>query len=174
MGDPLSPAICIGTCAYMEMEWFDNLPPKIKTCTRFTRYLDDIYMIADKNKIENFDNFLIDFTKGCYPSCLELKETKNDEYLECKTIIDGNSIKMKHWNKNLTHLRSCGKQYYFKHQKFHSYTMDHNKRGAMIGTWTRMADNSNDDTLLREAVQEKIMEFQYFFTLGYEALIRLG
>ena len=42
--------------------------------------------------------------------------------------------------------------------------MDHNKRGAMIGTWTRMADNSNDDTLLRESVQEKIMEFQ---TLQY-------
>ena len=84
--------------------------------------------------------------------------------LECNTIIDGSGIKIKHWNKNLTHLKSCGKQYYFKHQKFHSYTMDHNKRGAMIGTWTRMADNSNDDTLLRESVQEKIMEFQ---TLQY-------
>ena len=38
--------------------------------------------------------------------------------------------------------------------------MDHNKRGAMIGTWTRMSDNSNDDALLLEAIQEKIMEFQ--------------
>ena len=37
--------------------------------------------------------------------------------------------------------------------------MNHNKKGAMIGTWTRMKDNSNDNALLHEAIHEKVMEF---------------
>ena len=90
-----------------------------------------------------------------------LERTEDDEYLECKTIVDGKQIKIKHWNKNLKSLNECGKQYYYKHQHFNSYTVDHNKRGAMIGTWTRMQDNSNDDTLLLEAIQEKVMELHH-------------
>ena len=109
MGDPLSPAICIGTCAYIEMKWFDNLPNGIKTHARFTRYLDDIHMIANKGKIANYDDFIkLDFEKGCYPTGLVLEETKDDEYLECKTIVGGKKIKIKHWNKNLKSLKECG------------------------------------------------------------------
>ena len=41
MGDPMSPAICIATCAHIEMKWFDALPHESKPHVRFTRYLDD-------------------------------------------------------------------------------------------------------------------------------------
>ena len=44
----------------------------------------------------------------------------------------------------------------------------------MIGTWTRMQDNSNDDTLLLEAIQEKIMEFHHLqYPKKYIAKTRL-
>ena len=116
MGDPLSPAICIGTCAHLEMNWFDNLPLETQSQVRFTRYLDDIFMVANCNAIPDYDNFLESFTKHCYPSCLELEETSHDEYLECKVHAKQGSVNTKHWNKNHTHLHNTGTQYYYKHQ----------------------------------------------------------
>ena len=57
MGDPMSPAICIATCAHIEMKWFDAIPNEIKPHVRFTRYLDDIYMVANVSGIQNYDGF---------------------------------------------------------------------------------------------------------------------
>ena len=68
------------------------------------------------------------------------------------------TIRMKHWNKNAKSIYHDGKQYYYKHQHFRSYSTNHNKRGALIGTWTRMQNNTNDDGSLQEAVAEKLME----------------
>ena len=166
MGDPMSPAICIATCAHIEMKWFDTLPNDIKPHVRFTRYLDDIYMIANVNGIQDYDGFLTEFTHHCYPSCLVLKETPDDEYLECKTKITarGNQLQSCHWNKNHEHILSMKSQYFHKHQHFHSYTTNHSKRGALIGTWTRMKDNTMDDYDLQTCIREKILELN---TLSY-------
>ena len=158
MGDPLSPAICIATCAYVEMTWFDSLPAEVKPHARFTRYLDDIYMVANKTGIPNYEDFIQDFISKCYPACLELEETPNDKYLECKTDVQGNRINVQHWNKNHTHIMETGRQHYFKQQHFHSYTTDHCKRGALIGTWTRMNENTNTKDGLRLAINQKSLE----------------
>ena len=80
------------------------------------------------------------------------------EYLECKATIEQGEIKMKHWNKNESFITIYGKQYYYKQQHFHSYTTSHSKRGALIGTWTRMQDNSNDDDKLHTSIVEKVKE----------------
>ena len=57
-----------------------------------------------------------------------------------------------------------GSQYFYKHQHFHSYTTNHSKRGALIGTWTRMQDNTMDDSHLQTCIQEKMLELS---TLSY-------
>ena len=108
MGDPMSPAICIATCAHIEMKWFDALPHEIKPHVRFTRYLDDIYMVANVSGIQDYDGFLSDFTQRCYPSCLVLERTPDDEYLECKIKVttQGNQLHNYHWNKNHKHMMS--------------------------------------------------------------------
>ena len=166
MGDPLSPAICIATCAHMEMRWYDNLPKEIQEQVRFTRYLDDIFMIANRKAIGDFESFITKFTNECYPACLILEETNDDEYLECKTKISssGNEVQIAHWNKNYAHMMGGDGQYFYKHQHFDSYTTNHSKRGALIGTWTRMQDNSNSDEGLEQSVREKTFELQ---SLGY-------
>ena len=96
---------------------------------------------------------------------VELEKTKDDEYLECKVNISGNNhIFIKHWNKNESYITDIGKQYYYKQQHFHSYTTNHSKRGALIGTWTRMLNNTNDHERLHHSIVEKIQELQ---TLQY-------
>ena len=49
MGDSLSPAIAVGTLAYMEMEWMSQLDPSIKQRFRAGRFMDDILMVYQKN-----------------------------------------------------------------------------------------------------------------------------
>ena len=117
-------------------------------------------MVANVGALPNYDDILRSFVDGCYPSCLELEETAPDEYLECKVTVERNEIKMKHWNKNECSINTHGKQYYFKQQHFHSYTSNHSKRGALIGTWTRMQDNSNDDDNLHMSIMEKMKELR--------------
>ena len=41
----------------------------------------------------------------------------------------------------------------------------HVKRGALIGTWTRMVRNTTDFQTLKESVREKVRELQ---TIGYD------
>ena len=164
MGDPLGPAICIGTCAHLEMEWFDNLPIETQSQVRFTRYLDDIFMVANRNAIPSYDKFLEDYTKQCYPPCLELGDQSDDEYLECKVHTKGNSLGATHWNKNYEHMCKTGRQYFYKHQHFWSYTTNHCKRGTLIGTWTRMKNNTTNNATLSAAIKEKVQELK---TLGY-------
>ena len=164
MGDPLSPAICIATCAYVEMTWFNSLPPETQKQVRFTRYLDDIYMVANKTGIPRYNELIKDFLSNCYPSCLELEETPNDEYLECKIHVEKHQLHLQHWNKNHEYIVATGQQYYLKQQHYHSYTTDHCKRGALIGTWTRMRDNCNTNVCLHTAIQQKRLELH---TLGY-------
>ena len=101
MGDPLSPAICIGTCAHLEAKWFDGLPSDWQTQVRFTRYLDDIFMVANGAAID-IKQLEEDFTGKCYPTCLKLEDTEHDRYLECKTHVVGPAVEIQHWNKNHT------------------------------------------------------------------------
>ena len=164
MGDPMSPAMCIGTCAYIEMQWFDSLPADVKPHIRFTRYLDDIFMVANRSNIQNYDELVDSFVKRCYPSCLELEETNSNEYLECKVVVNGSKLNIYHWNKNHIHMQSNAQQYYYKGQHMQSYTTDQSRRGALIGTWTRVQDNSNNSTLMSTAILQKCDELR---TLSY-------
>ena len=128
-------------------------------------------MVANANGIQDYDEFLNDFKKRCYPSALILDdETDGGEYLECKIKVasQGKQLVIYHWNKNHSCMASQGSQYYYKHQHFHSYTTNHSKRGALIGTWTRMQDNTMNNSDLNKCVREKLVELNSLsYPFGY-------
>ena len=50
MGDPLSPAMTIGTCAWMERKWAAGLDPEWKNKYRGARYMDDVLLVTSRSK----------------------------------------------------------------------------------------------------------------------------
>ena len=140
MGDPLSPAICIATCAYFENKWFNTLSKTEKENIFFCRYMDDTHMVTDSATIPSLENVAKDFETKCYPNSLVLESTDAAIFLECILATDPstNRILLSHNNKNHTHITSFGKQRYYKQQDYKSYTPHRVQRGTLIGLWTRM------------------------------------
>ena len=54
MGDPLSPGMTIGTCAWMEDEWMQTIDEETKKYFRMKRYMDDVLYVYAKN--ENWEH----------------------------------------------------------------------------------------------------------------------
>ena len=53
MGDPHSPGMTIGACAWMEKEWVSSLATDVRSSFRAARYMDDILMVIAKH--DRFD-----------------------------------------------------------------------------------------------------------------------
>ena len=87
MGDPLSPGMTIGTCAWMEREWIQGLHPNTHEYFRAARYMDDVLMITRGQSAWDEAAFLKDFTKSeCYWAPLKLEEGARDTFLEGVTL----------------------------------------------------------------------------------------
>ena len=125
----------------------------------FDRYLDDIFLITNGLLAEEVANLELNFETNCYPKCLVLEKTGADEFLEMKVRVDEDEIHIRHWNKNAEHMTAHGKQRYFKHQHNDSYSCPRAKRGALVGTWTRVMDNTNVEDL-KPILDEKVTELQ--------------
>jgi hypothetical protein len=83
MGDPHSPGMTIGTCAWMEHEWMQTLGDQAKQSFMAKRYMDDIIMLY-VNK-PNIDSAMLlkDFKKSeCYLPPLKLEDAGTDTFLE--------------------------------------------------------------------------------------------
>ena len=44
MGDPLSPGMAIGTCAWMEMEFMNSIPQQVRANFMARRFMDDVIL----------------------------------------------------------------------------------------------------------------------------------
>ena len=83
MGDPMSPAMTIGTCGWMEREWMNTLTIRDKISFRAKRYMDDILLFYTKHPSWNHEKFLADFLKSeCYWKPLKLESAANNTFLE--------------------------------------------------------------------------------------------
>ena len=67
MGDALSPAMTIGTCAWMEKEWMDSLHLDVKKRFIAKRYMDDILLLYEKHGWDSA-RFYADFQRSECPS----------------------------------------------------------------------------------------------------------
>ena len=75
MGDPLSPAMTIGTCCWMEQKWLGQQPPETKDMFRAKRYMDDILLMYVKSVRWQDAAFIKHFEASeCYWPPLELEE----------------------------------------------------------------------------------------------------
>jgi hypothetical protein len=101
MGDPLSPGMTIGTCAWMENEWMQSLKEEDKMRFRAKRFMDDVLMIMAEREDWDTEKFLKDFKKSeCYQTPLKLENGTANTFLECRYETDGSKIRFKLKNDN--------------------------------------------------------------------------
>ena len=66
MGDPHSPGITIGTCAWMEKEWLNTLEQEVRDSFVARRYMDDVIFFVAKNGEIDCDKLMNNFREECY------------------------------------------------------------------------------------------------------------
>ena len=160
MGDSLSPAFAIGTCAWFEEKWLQTIPTQDRWRIEGVRYMDDVLMVVNDKGWGKADAWFgaIEKVGGCYPAPLSLKQDDGKHYLECTIHNQGDDMLLQHWNKNGG---DGGKQRFYKGIHAYSYNEKRNKRGAMIGNFMRMAKNSSNNELLNTSLREKWRELKY-------------
>lgn len=159
MGDPHSPGMTIGTCAWMEKEWMATLSASAKANFSAARYMDDIIMFYVKNDSFDDQQFLTDFTKSdCYWSPLELEDGKADTFLETTFSLVNNTCR--YWIKNENQSAVTGQQKIWRYAHYHSYGSRAQKLKTLKATLTKLHKLSSDDACLYHSARCKLCEFQ--------------
>jgi hypothetical protein len=157
MGDPHSPGMTIGACAWMEHEWMQTLDIETKAMFKAVRYMDDILMFHVEKP--NFDQakFLSSFCKSdCYWNPLKLEDGKSDTFLESTFEVTKDN-KIRYWLKNENEIGQEPKTWRYAH--FHSYATFESKKGVMIATLKKLDKMASDDNALINSAIKKLHEF---------------
>ena len=92
MGDPLSPAMTIGTCCWMEHRWLAQLSCDTKEMFKAKRYMDDILLMYIKSARWQDTELIRKFEASeCYWPPLELEDGGEDTFLETRFKIGENN-----------------------------------------------------------------------------------
>ena len=150
MGDPLSPALCIATLAWREHFWFADLDPELQKRCTFTRYMDDVYLLANTHSWADgsWDSLLSDYEQHCYSSCLKVERTPDDTFLESVVHVSPTDVQLGYYNKNQTQVDSSKLQVFLRHQNAHSFIAPAHKASGVIGAFIRIQRNSTDPFLM--------------------------
>ncbi len=73
MGDPHSPGMTIGTCAWMEHEWLQTVHPNSRENFLARRYMDDLLVFYARHSGWDEERFLKDISSHCYLPPLRLE-----------------------------------------------------------------------------------------------------
>ena len=98
MGDPHSPGMTLGTCAWMEHEWLQSMNGDSQSNFKARRYMDDLLVFYARNDSWDEARFLQDIGGHCYLPPLKLEDGTAGTFLETSFEITGNTIR--HWLKN--------------------------------------------------------------------------
>ena len=159
MGDPHSPGMTIGACAWMEMQWNGTLDARTKEFFRAKRYMDDILLLYAQNPVFNHTD-LLHKLDTCYHPPLKLEEATPDTFLETTFEITDNKIR--HWLKNDNDPNKKPKIWRYAHFKSHmAYEV---KRGILNATLKKVHAMASDRRALYHSALQKIAEFK---NLGY-------
>ena len=168
MGDPLSPAMCVGTCAWMEKEWMQTLTAWDKQHFCAARFMDDILLFYRKSTRWGHRAFLTDFARSeCYHPPLKLEDAKDDTFLETTFEIEGQRIR--HWLKNDNKRGAPPKIWRYQH--FASYSSFAQKRATLTACLRKVQAMASDGAALRSSAVQKLSEFH---ALEYPAAILRG
>ena len=156
MGDPLSPGMTIGTCAWMEQEWMQTLPENTRQNFVARRFMDDILMIYRKDESWNHRKFMIDFEKShCYHPPLKLTEGKEGTFLETAYWIEDREIKYQLKNDN-----ADGERNVWRYQHFDSNAPYLQKRATITACLRKVQKMSSDPLSMERGALAKIAEFR--------------
>jgi hypothetical protein len=174
MGDPLSPGMTIGTCAWMECEWMRTLSDDDKAHFTMARFMDDVLIATKADESWDTQAFLRDLEKStCYHPPLRLIDTESTTFLEATYACDGTTIR--HWLKNVNTAGQPRKVWRYHH--FYSYAAEAQKQATLFATLQKVHKAASDGPVLVSSAWQKLVEFsnlQYPRPLLRRACARLA
>jgi len=153
MGDPLSPGMCITTCAWMERRWLGTLTPEQKETFRVARYMDDMLMFIAERPDRSHTAILHDFEKACYKP-LKLEDGAPNTFLETQFAIQNQDIRF--WLKN-DNAQGENKIWRYQHYKSHSPFLQ--KQAVLTACLRKVQKMSSDNDTLYDSGLAKVREF---------------
>ena len=164
MGDPISPGMTIGTCAWMEKQWLEELHYSVKRRFKMKRFMDDILIAYARSEKWDHEKFLRDFEKSTvYQEPLKLENGREGTFLETTFECDANGCNFWLKNDNGTRTKRGGMQLW-RYQHFHSYSPLRQKTATLMACLKKVHAMASDAKVLHLSALDKIAEFK---TLGY-------
>ena len=173
MGDSLSPAMTIITCAWMEDEWLQSLSDADKARFTARRFMDDVLMVYAKADDWDHDAFIRDFVRSeCYWPPLKLEDAKEATFLETTFDLrpDG---RLEYWLKN----DNARERRVWRYQHYRSHAPFAQKRALIISSLRKVHKMASDRRRLYTSALDKLREFialSYPSTLLRSACNRLA
>jgi hypothetical protein len=163
MGDSLSPAIAIGTTAWMETEWMQSLDTATKARFRAGRFMDDVIMVVSSSPGWDADAFVRDFESStCYMPPLKLEAADDTCFLETKFALLPNGT-FRHRLKNVNEGRETN-PIAWRYHRFDSFCSLSMKEGVMISCMRKIGQHASDEANFQYSLECKLKEFE---ALGY-------
>ena len=160
MGDALSPAMTIGTCAWMEREWMASLHDDVKGKFMAKRYMDDIALFMIKDGTWDHQRFYEDFQRSeCYMAPLKLEAATDGTFLETQFKLEHDRIRFR-----LKNVNEDGEKKVWRYQAWDSYTPHMQKCSTLVATLKKVDFMAGDDEERGFSALHKLREFQ---NLGY-------
>ena len=158
MGDPISPGMTIGACAWMEKEWMKSVDHNAKKFFRAKRFMDDILLIFAKNEEWEHEKFIKDFKKSeCYWSPLTLEEGKEGTFLETRFMVSPDKKNISFRLKNDNEGRNEPQIWRYHHfQSYGNYTQ---KRATLLASLRKVHHMASDSKQLFFSGVDKLKEF---------------
>jgi len=155
MGDPISPGMTIGTCAWMEKEWMASLTSTDKLMFRAKRYMDDIIMVYAKAQWWDHQRFVDDFTRS-EVYCKPLKLTDGDQNTFLETTLQLTSDGFRYWLKN----QNETERKVWRYQHYGSYSPVGQKKALVKACLRKVHNMASDERALKASAETKLREFE--------------
>ena len=154
MGDPLSPGMTIGTCAWMEREWMQGIAPEDKAFFRGGRYMDDIVLMISKSERWDRTRFLNDFMASeCYWPPLKLEAGTQGVFLETWFETSATGIRYRLKNDNEKERKVWRYHHYYSDLQYQM------KRATLLATLRKVHRMASDASQLAISALSKLDEF---------------
>ena len=157
MGDPLSPGMTIGTCAWMENEWMQTIDRESKQYFMIRRIMDDICIAYARDDAKwDSQRFIRDMgASECYQAPLKLEAGTDGTFLETRFWIEGPSIRHKLKNDN-----EGGREKVWRYQHWESNTPFLQKRATLTACLRKVQQQASDKARLGASTLDKLAEFR--------------
>jgi hypothetical protein len=165
MGSPLSPALAIIVCAYYEEQlWKSQIANPAAKKTMMVRYMDDTFMMTAHNNTraqKRQVNLLQRAMKTAYHEKMTMEVEPLEtgyKFLESEIHVH-DSITLKFFDKNATHLKEHNEQKFYQYQHFSSFSPRRQKQATVTSTLYRIDRFTTTKEHLHESIATTVHQF---------------